>query len=71
MDVFLTIVIVSGITKMTKMELNYNANLNINVSGIVCQLIHQFPGKQGLAINLPWLILKHKQTMHVEFVDTL
>ncbi len=37
------------------------ANIIMNVLGTVCQLIHYFPGKQGLAINLPWPALKSKQ----------
>ncbi len=30
----------------------------MNVSGTVCQDIHYFPGKQGLAINMTWPALK-------------
>ncbi len=40
-----------------------------NVSGTVFQLIHYFPGKQGLPINLLWPALQCKQHMYVEFVD--
>ncbi len=37
------------------------ANMIMNVSGTVFQLIHYFPGKQGLAINLLWPARKNKQ----------
>ncbi len=36
--------------KLTKMEQNYMANMIMNVSGTVCQLIHYFPGNQSLKI---------------------
>ncbi len=45
------------------------ANMIMNVSETVCQLIHHFPGKQGLAINLPWPALKSKQRMCIELFD--
>ncbi len=45
------------------------ANIIMNVSGTVFQLIHYFPGKQGLAINLLWPALQSKQHMYIEFVD--
>ncbi len=38
----------------------------MNVSGTVCQLIHYLPGKQGLAINLPWPDLKSEQRLCIE-----
>ncbi len=44
--------------KMIKSKRNYTANMIMNVSGTVCQHIHYFPGKQGLATNLTWLALK-------------
>ncbi len=44
--------------KMTKMKQKYMVNMIMNVSETVCQLIHYLPGKQGLAINLPWPALK-------------
>ncbi len=44
--------------KMTKSKWNYTANMIMNVSGTVCQRMHYFPGKQGLAINLTWPALK-------------
>ncbi len=47
--------------KMTKMKQNYMAKIIMNVSGTHCQLIHYFPGNQGLAINLTWAALKSKQ----------
>ncbi len=43
---------------MTKLKWNYTANMIMNVSVTVCQHIHYFPGKQGLAINLTWPALK-------------
>ncbi len=44
----------------------YIANMIMNVSGTVCQLIHYFPSEQESAINLPWPALKSKQcTPHV------
>ncbi len=52
--------------KMTKMKQNYMVNMIMNVSGAVCQLIHYLPGKQGLAINLPWPALKSKQRTCIE-----
>ncbi len=39
----------------------------MNVSGTVCQLIHYFPCKQGLAINLLWPALKSEQCICIEF----
>ncbi len=48
-------------TKMTKMKWNYTANMIMNVSETVCQFIHYFPNKQGLAIRLPCPALKSKQ----------
>ncbi len=44
--------------KMTKSKRNYTANMIMNVSGTVCQRIHYFPGKKGLATNLTWPALK-------------
>ncbi len=41
----------------------------MNVSGTVCQLIHYFPSKQGLAINMP--ALKSKQLMCVKHFDII
>ncbi len=49
-------------------EQNYMTNMIMNVSGTVFQLIHYFPGKQRLAINLLWPALKSKHT-YIEFVD--
>ncbi len=37
--------------KMTKTKWNYTANVIMNVLGAVCQSIHYFPGKQGLAVD--------------------
>ncbi len=34
------------------MKQNYIPNMIMNESGTICQLIHYFTGKQGLAINL-------------------
>ncbi len=50
-------------------EQNYMANMIMNVPGAVFQLIHYFPGKQGLAINLLWPALQSKQHTYIEFVD--
>ncbi len=36
---------------MTKVEQNRMANLNMNVLGIVWQIIHYFTGKQGLVFQ--------------------
>ncbi len=55
--------------KITKMKQNYMANMIMNVSGTVGQLIHYFLGKQGLAINLPWPALKSKQ--RIELFDII
>ncbi len=44
--------------KMTKLKWNYTANMIMNVSGTICQCIHYFPGKQGLAIDPTWPALK-------------
>ncbi len=45
------------------------ANMIMNVSRTVCQLIHYFPGKLGLTIDLPWPGLKNKQsTPHFDIV---
>ncbi len=52
-------------------EQNYKANMIMNVSGTVFQLIHYFPGKQRLAINLLWPALKSKQHMYIEFVNMI
>ncbi len=52
-------------TKMTKMKQNYTTIMIMNVPGTLCQLTHYFPGKQGLAINLTWPVLKSKQRMCV------
>ncbi len=57
--------------KMTKIKQNYMVNMIITVSGRVCQLIHYFPGKQRLAINLPWPTHKSKQYMCIELFDTI
>ncbi len=57
--------------KITKMKQNYLANMIMNVSGTVCQLILYFPSKQGLAINFPWLALKSKQSMYIEPFDII
>ncbi len=46
--------------KMAEMKWNYMSNMIMNVSGTLCQLIHYFPSKLGLAINLPWPALKSK-----------
>ncbi len=49
-------------TKMTKIKQTYTAVMIMSVSGTVCHLILlYFPGKQGLAINLTWPVLKNKQ----------
>ncbi len=48
---------------------HYIANMITNVSGTVFQLIHYFPGNQGLAINLLWPALQSKQHTYIEFVD--
>ncbi len=45
------------------------ANMIMNVSGTVFQLVHYFPGKQGLAINLLWPARQGKQHTYIEFVD--
>ncbi len=42
--------------KMTKSKWNYTANLNMNVSGTVCQHIHYFPGKLYNELNYPQII---------------
>ncbi len=47
--------------KMIKMKQNYTVIMIINVPGTLCQLIHYFPGKQGLVINLRWPAFKGKQ----------
>ncbi len=52
-------------TKMAKMKQNYMVIMIMNVPGTLCQLIDYFPGKQGLAINLTWPVLKSKQHMCV------
>ncbi len=49
----------------TKMKQNYMPIMIMNVPGKLCQLIHYFPGKQGLSINLTWSALKSKQRMFV------
>ncbi len=41
----------------------------MNISGTVGQLLHYFPAKQGLAINLPWPALKSKQCTCIELFD--
>ncbi len=43
----------------------------MNVSGTVFQLIHYFPGKQGLAINLLWPALQSKQHMYIKLFDII
>ncbi len=48
--------------KMTKSNWNYTANMIMSVLGTVCQCIHYFPGKQGLAINMTWPALKVNNT---------
>ncbi len=48
--------------KIPKKEWHYPANLIINISRIVCQLIYYFLGKQMLAINLQWSAIKSKQS---------
>ncbi len=48
--------------KITKSKRNYTANMIMNVSGIVCQRIHYFPGKQWLAIDPTWPALKVNNT---------
>ncbi len=55
------------VCKMTKMKPNYMTNMNMNVSGTVCQLIHYFPSKYVLAINMQWSALISKQLMCTEF----
>ncbi len=57
--------------KMTKMEWNNTTNVNMDVLGIVCQLIYYFPNKQELATSLPWQVIKGKHAMHIELVDTI
>ncbi len=52
-------------------EQNYMANMIINVSGTVFQLIYYFPGKQRLAINLLLLALQSKQHMYIKLFDTI
>ncbi len=52
-------------------EQNYTANMIMNVSGTVFQLIHYFHGKQRLAIDLLWPALKSKQHTYIEFVDII
>ncbi len=47
--------------KWPQMKQNYTANMIMNVSGTLRQLIYHFPGKQGLAINPTWTALKSKQ----------
>ncbi len=42
------------------------ANIIMNVPGTFFQLIHYFPSKQGLAINLLWPTLQNKQHMYIE-----
>ncbi len=44
--------------KMTERKWNYMTDMIMNISGTHCQLIHYFPSKHGLAINLPWSLSK-------------
>ncbi len=54
-----------------KMKQNYMTNMIMNVSGTLCQLIHYFPGKQWLAINLTWPALKSKQRTCIKHLQLI
>ncbi len=69
-DLFLSTYLTKVDVKMTKMKKNYIVNMIMNVSGKVCQLIHYFPGNQGLAINLPWPALKSKNARVLNFLTS-
>ncbi len=48
-----------------KNEQNYIGNEIMNVIGTFSQIIHYFPFKQGLDINLLWPILQSKQNRYI------
>ncbi len=52
-------------------EQNYMANMIMNVSGTVFQIIHYFPSKQALAINLLRPALQSKQHMYIKLFDII
>ncbi len=42
------------------------SNLHMENLGIVCPLLHHFPSKEGLGINMSWPALKYKQSVLIQ-----